>query len=147
MHEKRLTARLTKYWERIKKDDPLPRFVKFNPSAIEDVWENCFQLKSLSESAEKRSYTYEYMGDKLVEAYGRSLVGQQAGAHFKNLPGSAILKKLPELESKLEPVYDDGQFINDKHKVVKYRACLLPFGDVDSGLTHVVCGLSWKSFG
>ncbi len=148
MHEKRLTDRLTNYWTNLRKDKAMPEFMHFNPSAVEDVLAYCFQLKVEPAAAgiTSRTYRYEYMGGKIIEAYGKNLSGQSVSSSVRMLPGSDILKKADLVVSNATPLYEGGQFVNDKNKIVKYRSCMLPFGSEAGEVTHMVVGLSWKSF-
>lgn len=148
MHDKRLTDRLTSYWSNIRKEKPYPEIQHFNPSAVEDVWAYCFRLKVEPAAANvtTRTYRYEYMGAKIIEAYGKNLSGQSVSSAVRMLPGSDILKKVDMVLANSTPLYEGGQFVNDKNKIVKYRSCMLPFGNETAGVTHIVVGLSWKSF-
>lgn len=148
MHEKRLTTRLITYWERIRKDQPMPDFAKFNASAVDDIKEHCLVLAIQPGSdAVQTLYRYEYLGEKLGEVYGRDMLGQYTQSNMKDLPGMSIIKKADLLTSdNITVINDEGQFVNDNSKIVKYRSCLLPFGK-NNKISHVVAGISWKIFG
>ena len=146
MHEKRLTTRLINYWERLKKEEPLPRYGWWNPSSINDIWPNCVTIIATS-SQNNKNYKYEYVGSKVEGAWGTDVTGEiltDSGNHI--FRGANIVTKLDQISDAHTPLIDNGKFINDKNKVVKYRSCLLPFGSKKDGVTHVVIGLSWKDF-
>ena len=42
--EQRLTQRLTQYWDRLRKETPLPEISKFNSNAIAEIWDFCFRV-------------------------------------------------------------------------------------------------------
>jgi hypothetical protein len=88
-----------------------------------------------------------HCGTSISEAIGKNLTGQTMNTGMKFFPGAKILKRINEVmtQDSPTPLLDDGQFVNDKGKVVKYRACLLAFGTNDV-VTHVVIGVSWRSF-
>lgn len=146
MQEKRLTTRLTKYWERLKKDGPLPLYAWWNPSSIDDIWPNCVTIIAETAPSGKR-YRYQYVGNKIENAWGADISGKPIsnGGHHM-FKGADIINKLNHVSDIHEPIIDAGKFISEQNKVVKYRSCLLPFGSDGEGVTHVVIGLSWKDF-
>lgn len=144
--ENRLTTRLITYWERIRKEENLPEIGRLNPAALDDVWPFCFRLTVEKSTQAAKTYRYDYVGTKITEIYGKNLTGQYATAQLKSIPGASVLKRMDELVLTGKPLEDEGQFINEKSKIVKYRACLLPFGTEKNGVTQIVAGLSWKVF-
>lgn len=145
MQEKRLSARLLSYWDRVRKDDDVPDFRKFNTGAVEDIWSHCFHV-SVASQAKKPVYKYEYMGPAIAEAYGRNLTGVIVDQATRQFPGKVIHKRFNEIVRSATPLHDEGHFINDNGSIVKYRACILPFGTPKRGITDIVVGLSCRSF-
>lgn len=143
--ERRLIKRMTNYWEALKDDDILPLIQKFNSSAIADIWGNCFHL-SISEDTSKRKYKYEHVGPEVVKAYGKNPEGQYLSTEIYSVPGASILRKIDESVNSCTPLTEQGQFINHKSQVVKYRSCIIPFGKGDRVVTDVIIGLSWRVF-
>ncbi len=146
MQDKRLTKRLTDYWDRLRKDAVLPQWEKFNPGAFDDIWKQCCGWRVEPGGTNSHVYTYEYVGSAVKQALGSDPTGQMFTSHFKNFPGARIVQGIDEVVSKKAPHTDEGQFINEDSKVVKYRSCLLPFGKKDGKVTHIVLGLSWGLF-
>lgn len=144
MDEHRLTRRLLNYWEMVRKDRTCPEIYNFNTAAVEDVWPYCFQVSV--DSRKGIRYRYEYMGKPIVDLYGLDLTGEAVDHGTKDFPGAVIHKKLAEVLEKQTPLSDEGHFPSKKGKLIKYRACLLPFGNPENGVTHVVVGLSCRSF-
>ncbi len=145
MYEKRLTSRLTHYWERLKKEDEMPSFQKFNPGAIDDVWDYCMLL-AVNDNDQQTSYAYSSMGSKVKSLYGADVSGQPFNPRQKASQTAQIVKRVGEILQQHVPVYDNGQFVNNRHKIVKFRSCMLPFGQ-NGSVTHIVVGLSWREFG
>ena len=145
MHEKRLTQRLTGYWERLRKEEAMPPFAKFNPSALDDAWDSCM-LIAVNDSAQPPSYAYYRMGEKVRRLYGGDVAGQSMRPSAKTSQSAKIVKRVDELMTSRQPVYDDGQFVGPSNKIVKFRSCMLPFGH-DNHVTHIIVGLSWREFG
>lgn len=147
MNEQRLIDRLTTYWNLIRKDAPVPEFVQFNISAIEDVWNQCVLFTVLpAASGQSPTVNFYTVGDKLKSLYGADITGRSISASQRHFQGATIVRKVNEVIASPAPLYDSGQFVNDRHKVVKYRSCLLPFGGRDGRITHIVAGISWREF-
>lgn len=147
MQEQRLTTRLIAYWEKIKGDSPLPQYEKLNPSALDELWSNCLSLKAEPAGVDKLSYTYVHCGQEITKAIGKDLRGQRMTTNMKFFPGAKIIKRIDEVASQVQhtPLLDDGQFVNEKNQIIKYRACLLAFGTPKT-ITHIVVGVSWRAF-
>lgn len=147
MQEKRLVDRLQVYWTRIKEPDQIvPKYQRFNADAVHDLWPKCIVLEVVTHhNSPTALYTYDYMGKDIVNAYGNDLTGQYVNVHMHNFPGWQILKSVDSLLHEPKVIITEGSFVNDAHRVIRYRACLLPFGK-EQRLTHVVVGLSWKEF-
>ncbi len=147
MNEKRLTSRLTSYWEMLRKEQPLPEFSKFNSSSIADAWDTCMTLAiQPSQDNNARTYKYVQLGPKLVTMLGKDPTGSYVKAKQRGFPGARIIKDIDKAADSAEPLYDGGQFVTEKNKVVKFRSCLLPFGNANDGVTHMLVGLSWREF-
>lgn len=144
MHEQRLTQRLLQYWEMIRKDNPFPEMAHFNAAALEEIWPYCFKVRA--DRMAKLAFTYEYMGKPIAELYGHDLVGKTVDYSMTQFPGGVIHKKLPEVLEKSSILYDAGHFVSQDGSLIKYRACLLPFGKAAQGVTHIVVGLSCRKF-
>lgn len=146
MIERRLSHRLIAYWNLINKDGSLPNYALFNQTSVQDIWPNCMLLVA-QPSQGKTGYKYNYIGAKLYDVYTENLLGRELGVMGKSMMNfSAINKKVEQVKNEKKPVEDESQFINEKSKIVKYRAVLLPFGGEAEGVTHIVVGLSWREF-
>lgn len=147
MTEQRLSGRLTQYWENMRKNEVMPSFSHFNKAAIEDVWSQCILFVVMpGVEGKPPSISFYTVGDKVQAIYGQDMTGRILTPAQRNMfQGASIVRKIPEVLSNPVPVTDDGQFVNDQSKVVKYRSCLLPFGN-NGKVTHILAGLSWRSF-
>lgn len=145
MHEQRLTDRLTNYWNLVRKDDPVPDFARFNISAIEDVWQQCILFTVQPGQSGNHNVNFYNVGQKVRSIYGANMLGHTVSSSQKHFQGASIVRKVDDIIANPAPLYDEGQFVNDKGKVIKYRSCLLPFG-TKGRITHIVAGLSWREF-
>lgn len=143
--EARLNDRLTTYWNMLRKEEPLPEFVQFNVAAIEDIWSQCvlFVVNPSAPGAPANVNFYQ-VGEKVKALYG-NVAGRSMSTTQRHFQGASIVQRVGEVIAEPSPIYDQGQFVNERSKVVKYRSCLLPFGTKDK-VTHVVAGLSWREF-
>lgn len=146
MNEQRLSERLINYWNNIRKDSALPDFAHFNKATIEDIWQQCvlFVVMPGPDGKPPRINFYT-VGEKIHSIYGQDMTGHTFTAPLRNFQGASIIRKVPDVIANPVPITDEGQFINDQSKVVKYRSCLLPFGRNDK-VTHILAGLSWRVF-
>jgi len=144
--EQRLVVRLMGYWERIRKDKPIPDFNKNNPESISDLWQQCFVLSVVAGG--EHVYKYEFMGDGLVNLYGKESVGKVFSLRDREFPNNVLATGLKEMFADgvaPAPKEKDGQAVGKAGKIVKYRLILLPFGK-DNKVTHIVCGVSYREF-
>lgn len=146
MEPQRLTDRLVSYWNIIRKESLMPEFAHFNKSALDDIWQQCilFTIQPTAEYASPMVNFYT-VGEKVKSLYTRDMTGQTITAGQKHFQGAALVKKVADVIAKPEPLFDQGQFVNERSKIVKYRSCMLPFG-TNTKVTHIVVGLSWREF-
>jgi hypothetical protein len=140
-----LTARLIEHWHCVRKDKPLPEMARFNPGPVDDLWPQCF-LVSIEGRGKRPLFKYEYMGEAIVQLYGRDLTGCYADERVAQFPGAIVCRGLGPAATHRQPLEEDGFFINEQGRLVKYRACFLPFGNETKGVTRIVVGLSGRVF-
>jgi hypothetical protein len=150
MNDQRLTTRLIDVWNRLSHEEDIPDFSKLNVSTIEDLWQSCMVLvpmpKSTSTNRAQTTLKLHHIGRKVSDVIGNASVGTYIVARTRQFAGERIIQRIDELLDQPQPIEESGQFINDRHKVVKYRSCLLPFGNRQEGVTHVLVGLAWREF-
>lgn len=146
MFDKRLTIRLINYWRQLRKEHLMPHMGQFNPSVVEDVWPFCCHLRVLRGHGGKLQYTVAYIGAEITKVYGKNLMGAELTASQHSFPGMGLLKRIGEAVARPQVMEDESHFHNERRMIVKYRACLLPFGSVREGVTDVVVGMSWREF-
>ncbi|MFZ4126204.1 MAG: hypothetical protein ACOYJ2_09105 [Rickettsiales bacterium] len=146
MESQRLTDRLVAYWNLIRKESVMPEFAHFNKSAIADIWQQCmlFTVQPTADGVPPIVNFYG-VGEKVKSLYTKDMTGQTITTGQKHFQGAALIKRIADVIAKPEPLFDQGQFVNERSKIVKYRSCMLPFG-TDNRVTHVVVGLSWREF-
>lgn len=141
--EKRLTRRLINYWESLRTGDNMPEMAAFDIGAIAEIWAKCVKIK-----VGEGGYQFEYMGRDISAAYGRDLTGQSTDTANKGFPGFFICRNLDKTLGERNFIEDTGYFLAGvSTKVVKYRACSLPFTNAEKEPTHIIVGLSYKLSG
>lgn len=146
MIQQRLTERLISQWKLLKDPDHCPDFSKLNRAVIADIWPNCLIIKAQPKAdGSEPQYQYTEIGSKAESIFPENPVGKYFTANARVMPAARLMRRMAELTVQSEPLIDDGQFVNEKNKVVKFRSCLVPFG-VNGTITHVLIGLSWREF-
>src|SRR5688572_6573925 len=110
--EQRLTSRLLKYWDTVRKTHALPEIEHFNQDPIEDLWRQCFLVAIDTHGA--TTYKYEYIGDAITAAYGRDLTGENVDGTVKKFPGVIMYQKFGEIVAEHRPKEDSGYFLSEK---------------------------------
>lgn len=142
--EQRLTGRLMTYWDVVRKSNKIPEITQFNIDPVKDLWDHCFMVSV--DTRNGTHYRYEYVGDLITETYGEDMTGRELSTKAQQFPGALIYNKLNEIARGQAPTEDNGHFMTGSGKMIKYRACFLPFGSEKRGLTHIVVGLSFRQF-
>lgn len=124
--ERRITLRLMAYWEKLRKDRPMPVEDDINPDDLEGLWDYCFLIHV--KDLEKQDYNYTYLGLALQEAYEGN-VASDGGDSLASLNASKLAGSFGKVIELGLPVLDEGQFINLHNDKVLYRQCLLPLGE------------------
>jgi len=173
MQDKRLTHRLTDYWNQLRGDGHLPNWKDFDSKEFGDIWEQCCGWKVEADQVSSIVYTYEYVGKSIAQVAGKDMTGQQyvssqlvaeagkpapkravaevkagelVAKHFNNFPAARILQKIDRIVKRPAIVIEEGRADGNDGKSVRFRSCLLPFGTEDGKVTHMVLGLSWKQY-
>ncbi len=145
MQDQRLVTRLQNYWELICRGKPMPEIGQLNPAGIDDMWQQCMKIGTFQTQG-GFTYNYLFMGEKLVEMYGKDLTSQVVNPHASEYPLNIVVNKLDGIMTARAFLIDENQFVNERGKLVKYRACLMPFGNEAKGVTHIVVGFSGREF-
>lgn len=145
--EQRMTNRLVSYWNLIRKDNSIPAIARFNASAIDDLWQQCVLFIVLPTAPDQSPVvSYNQVGDKVRPLFPEDMVGRTISVAQKHFQGATMTRRIGDAIATPAPVLDEGHFVGENGKVIKYRSCLLPFGTPAGKVTHVIAGLSWREF-
>jgi hypothetical protein len=124
--ERRLVLRLLSHWRTLCDDRDYPSFFDLDPSAIPDMWKNCFVLEIFEDGSEPR---YRAMGEALTAQVDFSLKDQLISmSPEKSLPAVAV-SFLKEVLAKGVPISRGDEYLKDDGTKVLYRSILLPMSD------------------
>lgn len=146
VNERRLIKVLVNYWERARKGAPMPVYASFNSGVLGEVWDSCLCVELQRGSIEHKHYKFIHAGRNVIGAYGKDPTGDMVSPKIKTVPGAKIIERLDDCVDSAIPVVEQGQFVNDSSKVVKYRSCMIPFSSSQGGVSHILIGLSWREF-
>ena len=140
--ERRINLRLLSYWEKLRRDRPMPAPEELNPDDLPDLWPSCFII-GFPEPGKKTCH-YDHLGQFIVDAYNNGLIRGDSGVMVSPSPQKTI-EQFSQVIETCKPLVQEGEFINHNEKIVKYRQCLLPLGR-DGQIEAVFGGMSFKIF-
>ena len=142
--EQRLNNRLQAYWELTRKGKKFPQIEHFNNAVVEDLWPQCVVFSI--DTRKGIVFKIDTIGEYIIKAAGKDMAGQMVESNSATFPGRILYKQLVSMVPAPELKVDGGFFLKDNGVMEQYRAIFLPFGNDFRGLTHVIVGLSFRSF-
>lgn len=130
-------------WQRaVRKPDPLPRLIDFDPEAGLDELEDmmCFDVEGEDESAR---FLITLEGSRLTTTYGNAHLAPQArpNRYLDNAVGPYLYARVVscyrECVRRRRPIYSITAITDPDGKAVSYERLLLPFGN-GSAVKHIV---------
>ena len=133
--ERRLVLRVLAHWRKLCDDRDYPSFFDLDPSAIPDMWNNCFVLEIFEDEGEPR---FRAMGEALAAHVDYSLIDQPISkAPEKSLPGVAV-SFLDEVLTKGVPISRGDEFFKDDGTKVLFRSIILPMSDDGDSINGIL---------
>ncbi len=145
MQDQRLVNRLQNYWDLIRRSQNIPDIGQLNVSAIDDLWQQCMKVEIIPAQGGV-NFAYRFVGESLIKMLGQDITNRVVDRRAKQYPYSVIVKKLDETIEVKKIIVDENQIVNEQGRIVKYRACFMPFGNETKGITHIVIGFSDRTF-
>lgn len=145
MNDQRLVNRLENYWNLIRRGKPMPEIAMFNSAPIEDLWHKCMKIE-IQPTQDGTSFTYRYLGSSITTMFGRDITNTTVNMKMTKYPLGVIVRAMDNCMIMKTFVIDENQFVNEKGKIVKYRSCVMPFGNETKGITHLIMGISDRQF-
>lgn len=141
----RLNENLREYWESVRQGRSFPEERDIDPDAIKDIWDSCFLVKKVPDSAYP-AFRYDFLGKQLIDAFGDDVTNQEISSKLVDPTSPPLVKGFVHVVENAEPTEEDSEFINSQGLLVKYRSCMLPLGNAKDGVMYILGGMKWKSF-
>lgn len=139
---RRTHERVRQYWQNVKEQRQYPQESEIDPQEIEDAWEYCF-LVDMREGSVDQGFHYDYMGAKLIEAYGMNMTSLQRCDPRTEPHIASMLRHFDEVVESGEAAMDESEFRNVRGMHIKYRCCLLPLGK--DKVEFILGCMRWKA--
>ena len=140
--EHRFHQRLYKYWDSLREGRIFPSENQIDSDEIADIWPSCF-LISIDDVTRRLGYRYSYLGNALIEAYGDDSNNPDVAHQLLSTADAPMVKMYDEVCKHKKPAIDESEFINLKNLKIKYRTSLLPLGNSDGAVSHILGCMRW----
>lgn len=152
LDSRRITNRLYQYWQELraansaplKEPTGLPALEQINPEEIIDLWDSCFILEVKEMDGESIGYRYQYLGKKLEGMHDGDTVHDDSNT-IQTLKERKLALYEIVIDTK-QPCIDESEFVNLDGDLVKYRKILLPLGDKEGRVHHILGGTRFKLY-
>ncbi len=128
--ERSLVVAVLCHWASLAGDAALPRIGALDPEALPVAWRNCLLVRR---EPLPENWTFEYLGEVFVETLGPR-------------PGSAlpsrILRWFDLAHQTRRPITLGGGFRRDDGQRARFRTLLLPFGEAEGTVTHLLAAVT-----
>lgn len=140
---RRITEVLLSYWTELKGDRLFPTASEISPKALEDIWDSCFMLKLIDDPEEEDEYKYTYLGSSIIAAYGDNLTGANVYTSLMSPSSGRITDFFDRVVYSKKPLIEESEFLNIQNVIIRYRQCVLPLGDTNDKVDHLLGGMRW----
>lgn len=140
--ERRITNRVTNYWEQLCRGRAMPDECDIDPEALGDDCVNCFLLQT-RDIDHIEQFNFTYLGENISHAY------QTAGIDTDNLfligPNAFYLApRFVHVAKSKKPLIDEGSFFTNSGTKILYRQCLLPIGSTPKRVDSIFGAMLFK---
>lgn len=142
--ERRLSIRMVSYWDRLRKENPLPPYEKLRRESLSDIWGSSI-IFTVSKRDKHLYYQYLHVGEDIRQLIGSGMVGQEVMQNPNFLPLKPLVVVMDDVIRNPRALEHNGQFVDMHGHMTKYRSCILPFGRDEQHVSHCMVGLTWTS--
>ncbi len=139
---KRINEVLRAYWDELRGVRPYPMESEIDIDALEAIWDSCF----LVTHTEKGDFVYTYLGRSLIEAYGGELDEKEICERLVFPSSAPLADKFNEVIGDGVPVVEEGEMVNTRNMIVRYRSVLLPLAREGGEVGYIIGGMKWKEY-
>lgn len=143
--ERRITEILLAYWNKRRGDRLFPSPQEINPKDLTEIWDNCFMIRLVSDPEEEDEFRYTYLGSSIVAAYGDNLTGADIYTSLMSPSGARIADIFDKVATSKKPLVESSEFLNTQNVIIRYRQCVLPLGEKEDEVTHLIGGMRWSA--
>ena len=138
--ERRTSLILLQYWNELRGERDFPHEDELDPERLPQVWDHCFLIQ-VRDIQHVKDYNYTYFGPALLDAYQLGLLDAENGKMVA--PDANRLARLfAHVLNTRDPLMDEGSYLNDQGRVVKFRQSLMPLGNSE-GVIESILGGAW----
>ncbi len=142
---RRITRRLLAYWEAAKGDRPFPALTDIQPEMLSDIWDACFLVQVKHTANPGEQYKYIYLGPSIIAAYGNEATGGNINTSLLSKHSGHITDVFDKVVDTGKPLVEESEFRNLNGIMVRYRQCVLPLGEFNDDIDHLLGGMKWKA--
>jgi hypothetical protein len=140
--ERRITLRLLAYWEKQRLGRLMPTEQDIDPEDLRDLWDSCFLVRVVDLA--KSDYNYTYLGQAIADAYCHGMLKDDPEG-MVSPSAHRLARNYARVVGTCKPLLEEGEFVNLKQEMVKYRQCLLPLG-TDGQIESIFGGMHFRIF-
>lgn len=145
--EQRITRRLLSYWHECKNaEGELPLETLINPDDLHDIWDDCFLASVSFDAKHGYHFRYNYIGPSIVTVYGNDTIGADIQTSLLSPSREHITDIFETVVETKKPIIDESEFMTTQKVLVRYRQCVLPFGNAQNTVTCLLGGMRWGAF-
>lgn len=140
--EKRMSDRLTRYWNALRGDEPYARVAEFNVGTIPGFGDHAFILDL---SRDPEDPVIHFAGKQLSAECGCDVAGNRLSIVPTNFLLGRIAKHYRQVIEQGEPCEFADEYEKDNKDFVLYRGTLLPFTGDGTAIDYIVGAVTSKT--
>ncbi len=145
--KQRINEYLRAYWDVKRQGRAFPPEKEIEPAELSEIWDSCFLVRYNEGVDDEGEFTYLYLGNTLVEAYGgEDATARDVCARLIFPSSMSLVHKFREIVQTSKPAEEINEFLNAKKLLVKYRSTMLPLADEKGVVRFILGGMKWKAF-
>lgn len=141
--ERRITEKLILHWQEKRKGADYPNLDDFNIEEIEELWDDCMLGKVTSEQPhDKNDVYYDHIGRNIMNISGLSDDESEQTLLFIH---THLCSSYHQVFHEKRPCVEESTLTNLAGQELMYRQIILPLGDEDGMIKHIIVGLRFKA--
>lgn len=129
---------LLKYWERLRKNEQLPKFNAFDPAEISRSLEKLVFFSIVPATQTKSRYRITYAGTQFEKIHARKLVGDYLEDILPADLRRSAIEQYDIVVAKKCPSFSFVSIHTEAMPIVRYERLLLPFARTEGMVEHII---------